>query len=332
MSDSQVRRSWWKKRRYWVLAVVLLLAGFMVINNSPVLVAAPSGAPRALAHRGMAQTFPPDGIEADTCTAERINPPVHDYLENTIPSIRAALDAGAAQVEFDVHWTADDQFAVFHDWELDCRTNGTGTTREHTMEELRKLDIGYGYTADGGQTFPFRGKGFGPMPSLDEVLAEFPDAPLLINIKSNDPEEGTALAERLAAEPAERLAGLTVYGGDEPIAAIRDRLPQVRVMSKQIMINCLGWYEAVGWTGQVPGSCRNTQLHIPEAYAGLLWGWPGRFAERMAGADTRIVLFAGSGPFTEGYDTPAALDRVPDGFTGLIWTNRVDTIAPLLAR
>jgi hypothetical protein len=29
--------------------------------------------------------------------------------------------------------------------------------------------------ADGGKTFPFRGKGIGVMPSLDEVLQAFPD-------------------------------------------------------------------------------------------------------------------------------------------------------------
>ncbi len=27
------------------------------------------------------------------------------------------------------------------------------------MSELKTLDIGYGYTADGGKSFPFRGQG-----------------------------------------------------------------------------------------------------------------------------------------------------------------------------
>ncbi|MFC3523032.1 glycerophosphodiester phosphodiesterase family protein [Streptomonospora nanhaiensis] len=51
-----------------------------------------------------------------------MDPPEHPYLENTIAGMRAAFDAGADQVEFDVHRTADDRFAVFHDWEVDCRT------------------------------------------------------------------------------------------------------------------------------------------------------------------------------------------------------------------
>jgi glycerophosphoryl diester phosphodiesterase len=62
------------------------------------------------------------------------------------------------------------------------------------MADLKILDVGYGYTADGGKTFPFRGKGVGLMPSLAEVLQTFPGRRLLINVKSNDPAEGEKLA------------------------------------------------------------------------------------------------------------------------------------------
>ncbi len=86
-------------------------------------------------------------------------------------------------------------------------------TREKTLAELKALDIGYGYTADGGNTFPFRGQGVGLMPSLDEVLARFPDKRFLINIKSKDANEG-AQACGAPCQPATRAActGLTVYG------------------------------------------------------------------------------------------------------------------------
>jgi glycerophosphoryl diester phosphodiesterase len=46
----------------------------------------------------------------------------------------------------------------------------------------RAIDIGHGYTADGGATFPFRGKGVGLMPSLSEMLAAFPGRAFLINV------------------------------------------------------------------------------------------------------------------------------------------------------
>lgn len=315
------------KKRYWIMAPVMLLAAFMFATNTTLFAENSRQQPLVLAHRGVAQTFAVEGVDANTCTAARIHPPLHPFLENTLDGIRAAFDAGADQVEFDVHRTADGQFAVFHDWTLDCRTDGTGTTRDHTMDELRKLDIGYGYTADGGTTFPWRGKGIGLMPTLDEVLAAFPTQSLLIHVKSNDGAEGAALANRLAMENLDRL---TIYGGDEPVAAVHERLPSLRIMSKRTMFGCLGGYALVGWTGKVPDACRRTQLHIPEGFAPWLWGFPERFAERMAAADARIVQVAGSGGFSEGFDTPESLDRIPAGFSGLVWTNRVETIGPLL--
>jgi glycerophosphoryl diester phosphodiesterase len=140
-----------------------------------------------LAHRGIAQQFDTTNLANDTCTASRMLAPTHGYLENTVASMRASFEPGADIVEFDVHPTTDGQFALFRDWTLDCRTDGHGVTREHAMPELKKLDVGYGYTADGGKTFPFRGKGIGQMPSLDDVLQTFPDRSFLIkNVKSND--------------------------------------------------------------------------------------------------------------------------------------------------
>ena len=54
------------------------------------------------------------------------------------------------------------------------------------MTELKQLDIGYGYTADDGKTFPFRGKAVGMMPTLNEVLTTFLENRILVNVKSRD--------------------------------------------------------------------------------------------------------------------------------------------------
>jgi glycerophosphoryl diester phosphodiesterase len=51
----------------------------------------------------------------------------------------------------------------------------------------------------------------------------------------------------------------------------------------------------------------------------------------MASVNTRVVLVAGSGDFSEGFDTAESLDRVPEGFTGYIWTNSVEQIAPMVS-
>lgn len=46
--------------------------------------------------------------------ASRVYPITHPYIENTIPSMRAAIDAGAAAIELDGHRTSDRALAVFH--------------------------------------------------------------------------------------------------------------------------------------------------------------------------------------------------------------------------
>ena len=311
-----------------VLIFILLLSLFMFLNNSSIFTKDREADPLLLAHRGLGQTFSMEGITGDTCTAERIHPPEHPYLENTIPSMEAAFENGADVVELDIKPTKDGQFAVFHDWTLDCRTNAEGTTKEYTMAELRQLDIGYGYTADNGKTYPFRGKGVGLMPSLDEVLTHFPDESLLIHIKSDDPEEGRQLAEVLAKLPEKRLNQMTVYGGNQPIATIKEELPDLRVMSKATLKSCLLPYIAVGWTGYIPSACEKTQLHIPEKYAPWLWGWSEKFLNRMDSVGTRVILVAGDGGWSEGFDTTDDLKRLPSNYSGGIWTNRIDTIAP----
>ncbi len=310
--------------------MLLVLIAFMYVNNTSLFTKSSAETPLLLAHRGLGQTFPMEGIKSDTCTAERIYEPEHPFLENTIPSMEAAFEAGADVVEFDIHPTTDGEFAVFHDWTLECRTNGEGVTREHTMEELKQLDVGYGYTADQGATYPFRGKGIGLMPTLDEVLTHFPEKSFLIHVKSSDKYEGKLLAQYLSQFSDTKLEKITVYGGDEPISALKEKQPDLRVMSVATMKSCLLPYLAVGWTGYVPGACENTQLHIPEKFASLMWGYPSKFLNRMEKVNTRVILVAGDGGWSEGFDKKQDLERLPESYHGGIWTNRIDLVAPII--
>jgi len=322
-------RKFW--RRTGVAACVF--AAFVFINNSSLLTGR-EGPPVLLAHRGMAQAFDRTGLRNDTCTAARMLRPTHPYLENTIASMRASFDAGADVVEVDVHPTTDGQFAVFHDWALDCRTDGHGVTRQHAMAELRTLDVGYGYTADGGRTFPFRGKGVGLMPSLDEVLETFPQGRFLINIKSNDAAEGRLLAAALKKRPADEADRLMVYGGDQPVAAFRRDAPAIRSMSKRTLKACLLAYIGYGWTGMVPAACRHSVILVPRNVAPWLWGWPNRFLDRMEGAGSAVFLVGSydGGDFLSGIDTVDEARDLPSGYSGGVLTNELLTIAPVLKK
>ncbi len=311
-----------------ILIAVLLFGTFLFLNNTSWFTDPPPGRPWLLAHRGLGQTFPIEGLTAESNTARLIYAPEHPFLENTIPSMEAAFDAGADIVELDIHPTKDGRFAVFHDWTLDFRTDGKGVTREQTVDYLKTLDVGFGYTSDGGETFPFRGKGVGLMPTLDEVFKHFPERRFLVHIKSNDPNEGNRLAEFLNGLPEERLSKIWVYGGDRPIASLKEGLPQVRVFSKSIAKSALLTYLAIGWSGYIPPAMRNSLLFIPLRYAPYLWGWPNLFQQRMAAAGTPFALVGGAGNWSEGFDATGSLGLLPASFSGGIWTNRIDRIAP----
>ncbi|HEV7306939.1 glycerophosphodiester phosphodiesterase family protein [Ensifer sp.] len=315
-----------------VLAVIALFAAIVWLLNTSLLATPPGGPAKLLAHRGVHQTYAKANVGNDTCTATIINPPEHAHLENTIPSMQAAFDAGADVVELDVHLTPDKQFAIFHDWTLDCRTEARGVTEETPMATLKTLDIGYGYTADGGKTYPFRGKGVGQMPTLDEVLAALPDRKFLVNFKSRRTEEGTALAALLDAQPEWRAAVFGVYGGENPTREAQKTIEGMRGYDRSSVMACFTHYLGYGWTGLVPEACRNTFVIVPGNYAPYLWGWPDRFAQRMKAAGSEIILIGPyqGGDFSTGIDTTEDLDLVPPGFAGYVWTNRVETIGPAL--
>jgi glycerophosphoryl diester phosphodiesterase len=306
--------------------------GLYLANGNLGSAPAAGARPELLAHRGVAQRFDPTGAGRDTCTATRMLPSNHRYLENTIASMRAGFAAGADVVELDVHPTTDGQFAVFHDWTLDCRTDGRGVTRAHSMAELKKLDVGYGYTADGGKSYPFRGTGAGLMPSLTEVLDAFPKGRFLVNVKSRDAEEGVRLAAVLAGLAAPRRAQLMIYGGDAPIVEVRRRVTDVQTMSRESLKACLLRYIGYGWTGVVPAACEHMVVFVPLNVAPWLWGWPHRFDARMRGAGSSVFVIGPyhGGEFSSGIDTAEQLGRLPADYAGGVMTDEIEAIAAQL--
>lgn len=63
--------------------------------------------------------------------------------ENTLRSIRRAIELGAHGVEVDVYFL-DGEIIVFHDTKLGRTTNGTGSLMRKTFAQLRTLDAGKG--------------------------------------------------------------------------------------------------------------------------------------------------------------------------------------------
>lgn len=319
----------WAKRIGLVLAVAFLVSTFV---NASWLADSPRGYIRLIAHRGAHQLFDHRGVERDTCTASRIEQPVHDYLENTLSGMAQAVRSGAQMIELDIAPTKDGKLAVFHDWTLDCRTNGKGNVRDATMAELKALDAGYGYTPDGGKTFPFRGRGVGLIPELGEVLAAFPDKPLLFNFKSKDAAEADLLVAALKAAGRDPVArGDGFYGGEEagPVARIRQLLPGAWVFSKDSAKACTKAYALQGWLALTPSACRNGTLIVPLNRQWMFAGWPNKVTQRMDAVGARIILVAPQdGPGGMGLDLPEQVRDVPAGYTGYLWVEDIWSVGP----
>jgi len=87
------------------------------------------------------------------------------HPENTIPAFRAAINAGAHMIEFDVFLTKDNQMVVIHDSKVDRTTNGKGKVSDLTLAEIKKLDAGSWKAPE------FAGE---QIPTLQEVLNVMP--------------------------------------------------------------------------------------------------------------------------------------------------------------
>lgn len=318
----------WLRLTAFALAVVLLILTFV---NASWLASKPLGGVRLIAHRGVSQLFDHRGIDRySTCTATRIEPPVHDYLENTIRSLQAARQMGADMVELDVAPTADGKMAVFHDWTLDCRTDGKGEVRAATVAQLKVLDPGYGYTADGGKTFPLRGSQRGSIPSLEEVLQALPSTPIMFNFKSKDPAEADMLAAAFAQARRDPVKiGDGFYGDDGPVERIRKLYPKAWAWSIEGAKKCSKDYVLTGWTSHVPEGCRNGTIIVPTNYQWLFWGWPNRLIGRMDKVGARVIVVGPRGGENGmGLTLPEQLGEIPSTFKGYIWVEDIWTVGP----
>lgn len=316
----------------WFFAVFVAWA---VLSNASWLAPDPVGKPKLIAHRGVYHLYDKRAaVGRDTCTAQHIYPPSHQIFENTPESMRLAVGYGAAMVEVDVAPTKDGRMVLFHDWTVDCRTEGKGATRDLTLAQLQALDIGYGYTADGGKTYPLRGKGVGKMPTVEAGLAALPVHPILFNFKSKNAQEADQLAAILKASGRDSAKiGDAFYGHAAPVKRMRELLPTNWSFDlRREAFACSKDYVTYGWTGIVPESCRNGTLAIPVNYQWAFWGWPDRLIQRMDSVGAKVIVFGPyeSGKSNEGLSDPRQLAKIPSSFNGYIWVEDIANIGPAL--
>ena len=164
--------------------------------------------------------------------------------ENTIAAFDLGLAAGADGLELDVHLSADGVVVVCHDDTLDRTTDAAGPVASRTAAELARVDAGYRFRSAAG-SYPFRGRGVG-VPTLDEVLARYPDIPIIIEMKVNSRAMGLAVA---AAVHQASAAGRVCAASDGSIAvhAARRALPDMATSATRWEVRLALYRSWVGW-------------------------------------------------------------------------------------
>lgn len=317
--------------RYLAFALALAFLVLTVVNASW-LAPEPKGAVKLIAHRGIHQLPDRAANGRETCAAGGIEPPVHDYLGNTARSIARAAKLGAHVIAIGVASTADGEIAVFDGPMVDCRTNGTGKVRDLTMAQLKALDAGYGYTIDGGKTYPFRGEGVGAIPTLAEAIRAAGRARLLYDFTGADPAEADRLAAALREAGRDPVAARDGFRGDSAhVARIAKHFPGAWAFSEESAAACSAAYRTWGWFGLVPEACENGTLLVPLDRQWTFAGWPNRLIARMEEAGAHVVIVT---PHEDGrlggLDLPEQLGEIPASFNGYAMVEDGFTVIPAL--
>lgn len=194
--------------------------------------------------------------------------------ENTLVAFRRAVALGVAYAELDVHATRDGQVVVIHDPTVERTTDGQGRVQDYTLAGLQRLDAGYRFSPDNGQTFPFRACGV-TIPTLQEVLRACPELRFTIEIKQTDPPiEELVLA---AVHECDRAADVLLASEhDQVLARVRTLAPHVATsfavgegweLFQRIVSGQLAGYRPPGQALQAPLEFRGVPLITAQTVA-----------------------------------------------------------------
>jgi len=238
--------------------------------------------------------------------------------ENTLEGFREGLRVGARVLELDVHSSADGHVVVIHDTAVDRTTDSTGTVREMTLAELKRLDAGYHFTRDEGRTFPYRGEGI-RIPTLKEVYDEFTEVPINVEIKGERPGIEEAVW-RVIEEAGAEDRTLVVSENAPTIRRFRE-VAGGRVATASSSAELISFYllSRLGLSGSVRP--RYQALQGPETYHGLQIVTPG-FTRAAHGQGLRIDVWT--------IDSEADMRRLLGYGVDGIMTDRPDVLAKLL--
>ncbi len=107
--------------------------------------------------------------------------------ENTLASVRKAMELGADHCEIDVQLSKDGEVVLLHDSRLKRTAGISGALSEYTLDELREFEVGSWFGPD------FEGE---PIPTLFEVIRAV-KGKILLNIEIKVSGEDSNIASKV---------------------------------------------------------------------------------------------------------------------------------------
>jgi glycerophosphoryl diester phosphodiesterase len=158
--------------------------------------------------------------------------------ENTMAAFDAGMAAGADGLELDVHLSRDGVVVVHHDRLLDRTTRATGPVRDRTAEELAAFDV----------------------PALRDVLARYPRARVIIELKERGADLARAVIEDVRRAGArERVCLGSFSAGVLRAARVID--PRIATSGGRMEVR-LALYRS--WCFLSPGRVAYQAFQVPE--------------------------------------------------------------------
>lgn len=208
-----------------LLLIVAALAGLALTStptSTPAVLASLGDQPLVIAHRGGRGLWP----------------------ENSLFAFERANALGVDMLEMDLRRSRDGELVVIHDAKINRTTNGSGKVAELSLAELQALDAGYRWTADGGESYPYRDQGI-RIPTFAEVLARFPQKAKVVEIKVPDSSMEAQLCQLLEASgQRDRVLVGSFY--DRSLQKFREVCPGVATSAGPTSVRLL---VALNWIG-----------------------------------------------------------------------------------
>ena len=177
--------------------------------------------------------------------------------ENTLPAFDLGMAAGADGLELDVQLSRDGRVVVCHDPTLDRTTDAVGALADRTAAELAAVNasVRFGIELESSWTGIQAG-----LPTLDEVLARYPRASVIIEMKGEQSDLGPAVVEVVRQAGAGSRVCLGSFSSAVLAAARRAGPDLATSASREEALRAL----QRSWLWLSPGRVASKAFQVPE--------------------------------------------------------------------